>query len=291
MEFNGANDNFLNMKIDAHQHFWRYDAQRDGWITDEMSVLKRDFLPADLLPELLANGLDGTIAVQADQSERETQFLLDLAQQNTSILGVVGWVDLRSPSVADRLEYFAPFEKLCGFRHVVQAEPDDRFMLRQDFQRGIGMLADFGYTYDILIYPKQLPAAIELVQKFPKQPFIIDHLAKPEIKGARISEWAGHMRTIAQSPNVYCKVSGMITEADWQTWRAEEFRPYLDIVFDAFGTDRLIFGSDWPVCLLAGTYSRVKQLIVDYLADFPETDRAKIFGANAVHFYGLWVNA
>lgn len=279
------------MRIDAHQHFWQYDAQRDGWITDEMSVLKHDFLPADLLPELLANGIDGTIVVQADQSERETEFLLDLAQQNSSILGVVGWVDLRSPSVADRLEYFAPFEKLCGFRHVIQAEPDDRFMLRQDFQRGIGMLADFGYTYDILIYPKQLPAAIELAQRFPKQPFIIDHLAKPEIKGARISEWAGHMRTIAQNPNVYCKVSGMITEADWQTWRSEEFRPYLDVVFDAFGPDRLIFGSDWPVCLLAGTYSRVKQLIVDYLADFPETDRAKIFGANAVHFYGLWVNA
>ncbi|HKQ87835.1 MAG TPA: amidohydrolase family protein [Candidatus Acidoferrales bacterium] len=279
------------MKIDAHQHFWQYDAQRDGWITDEMSVLKRDFLPSDLLPELSANGIDGTIAVQADQSEREMQFLLELAEQNSAILGVVGWVDLRSPSLADRLEHFAPFEKLCGFRHVVQAEPDDRFMLREDFQRGIGMLADFGFTYDILIYPRQLPAAIELVQKFPKQPFIIDHLAKPEIKGARISEWAGQMRTIAQSPNVYCKVSGIVTEADWRTWRAEEFRPYLDVVFGAFGVDRLIFGSDWPVCLLAGTYSRVKQLIVDYLADFPESDRAKIFGANAVHFYGLWVNA
>ncbi len=279
------------MRIDAHQHFWQYDAHRDAWITDEMSVLKRDFLPSDLLPELSANGIDGTIAVQADQSERETQFLLDLAAQQSAILGVVGWVDLKSPSLADRLEYFAPFEKLCGFRHVVQAEPDDRFMLREDFQRGIGMLAEFGFTYDILIYPKQLPAAIELVQKFPKQPFIIDHLGKPEIKGARISEWAGQMRTIAQSPNVYCKVSGLITEADWQMWRAEEFRPYLDVVFDAFGPDRLIFGSDWPVCLLAGTYSRVKQLLVDYLADFPENDRTKIFGVNAVHFYGLWVNA
>jgi L-fuconolactonase len=279
------------MRIDAHQHFWRFDAQRDSWITDEMSVIKRDFLPSDLQPELVANGIDGTIAVQADQSEAETQFLLDLAAQNSSITGVVGWVDLRSPSLGERLEHLSQFEKLCGFRHVVQAEPDNRFLLREDFQRGIGMLADFGYTYDILIYPKQLPAAIEFVEKFPKQPFIVDHVAKPEIKGSRISEWAGQMRTIAQSPNVYCKVSGLITEADWHTWRKEEFRPYLDAVFDAFGNDRLIFGSDWPVCLLAGNYGQVKQLIVDYTADFSATDRAKIFGLNAVHFYGLRVNA
>lgn len=279
------------MRIDAHQHFWRYDAQRDSWITDEMSVIKRDFLPGDLQPELAANGIDGTIAVQADQSEAETQFLLDLAAQHDSIAGVVGWVDFRSPLLGERLEHFRQFEKLCGFRHVVQAEPDNRFLLGEDFQRGIGLLADFGYTYDILIYPKQLPAAIEFVGKFPKQPFIVDHVAKPQIKGARISEWAGEMRTIAQSPNVYCKVSGLITEADWQTWRKEEFRPYLDVVFDAFGNDRLIFGSDWPVCLLAGNYGQVKQLVVDYTADFSVTDRAKIFGLNAIHFYGLRVDA
>lgn len=279
------------MRIDAHQHFWRYDAQRDSWITDEMSVIKRDFLPGDLQPELVANGIDGTIAVQADQSEAETQFLLDLAAQHDSIAGVVGWVDFRSPLLGERLEHFSQFEKLCGFRHVVQAEPDNRFLLGEDFQRGIGLLADFGYTYDILIYPKQLPAAIEFVGKFPKQPFIVDHVAKPQIKGARISEWAGEMRTIAQSPNVYCKVSGLITEADWQTWRKEEFRPYLDVVFDAFGNDRLIFGSDWPVCLLAGNYGQVKQLVVDYTADFSVTDRAKIFGLNAIHFYGLRVDA
>lgn len=279
------------MRIDAHQHFWRYDAKRDDWITDQMSVIKRDFLPGDLQPELAANGIDGTIAVQADQSEVETEFLLGLAAQNSSIAGVVGWIDLRSPALGERLEYFHQFEKLCGLRHVVQAEADNRFLLREDFLRGIGMLAEFGYTYDILIYPKQLPAAIEFVAKFPKQPFIIDHLAKPEIKGARISEWAGQIRTIAQSPNVYCKVSGLITEADWRTWRKEEFRPYLDVAFEAFGNDRVIFGSDWPVCLLAGKYGEVKQLIVDYTADFSAEDRAKIFGLNAVHFYGLRVNA
>ncbi|HTZ76247.1 MAG TPA: amidohydrolase family protein [Candidatus Aquilonibacter sp.] len=279
------------MRIDAHQHFWHYDAQRDAWITDEMSILKRDFLPADLLPELAANGIEGTIAVQADQSEGETLFLLHLAAQHSAIAGVVGWVDLRSPNIGERLDYFSQFEKLCGFRHVVQAEADDRFMLNPDFLRGIAVLAEFDFTYDILIYPKQLPAAIEMVSRFPKQPFIVDHLAKPEIRGCRISQWAGQMRTLAQNPNVYCKVSGLATEADWHSWRAEDFRPYLDLVFDAFGIDRLIFGSDWPVCLLAGTYTRVRQLIVDYTADFSAADKAKIFGANAVHFYGLRVNA
>lgn len=279
------------MRIDAHQHFWQYDAQRDGWITDEMAALKRDFMPQDLVPLLAANEVDGCIAVQADSSERETEFLLGLASQHAKIAGVVGWLDLCAAALPERLEHFSRFEKLCGVRHVVQAEPDDRFMLREDFQRGIAMLADFGLTYDILIYPRQLPAAIELAAKFPKQPFIVDHLAKPEIKGARISEWAAQMRIIAQNPNVYCKVSGLITEADWHAWRKEEFRPYLDVAFEAFGPDRLIFGSDWPVCLLAGTYGQVKQLISGYTTDFSAADRANIFGLNAVHFYGLRVNA
>jgi L-fuconolactonase len=278
-------------KIDAHQHFWQYDVQRDSWITDEMSVLKRDFLPEDLLPEMAANDIDGCIAVQADQSERETLFLLDLASKYSAIAGVVGWIDLRSPLLADRLDYFSQFGKLRGFRHVVQSEPDDRFLLREDFVRGVATLAEFGFTYDLLIYPKQLPAAIGLVEKFPGQPFVIDHIAKPEIKSGRISPWAAHMKTIAASPNVYCKLSGLVTEADWRHWRAEDFRPYLDVVFDAFGTDRLIFGSDWPVCLLADTYRRVKQLVADYLSSFSDMDKDKIFGSNAVQFYGLRVNA
>jgi L-fuconolactonase len=279
------------MKIDAHQHFWQFDAQRDSWITDEMSVIRRDFLPQDLLPELAANHVDAAIAVQADQSERETLFLLDLAAQHSAIAGVVGWVDLGSPNLHQRLEHFAQFEKLCGFRHVVQAEPDDNFMLREDFQRGIAALADFGFTYDILIYPRQLPAAIRLVQRFPRQPFIIDHLAKPEIKAGRVSPWAEQMRAIAENPNVYCKVSGMVTEADWRNWRADDFRPYLDVVFEAFGPDRLVFGSDWPVCLLASTYMRVEELVAGYARNFPSPDQEKLFGANAIHFYGLRVNA
>ena len=279
------------MKIDAHQHFWRYDAQRDGWITDEMSVLRRDYLPDGLLGALAENDMDGCVAVQADQSERETFFLLDLAAQHSAIVGVVGWVDLRSHNLPERLEHFSHFEKLRGFRHIVQAEPDDQFLLREDFKRGIAALQKFGFTYDILIYPRQLPAAIALVKQFPEQRFVVDHLAKPDVKSRQVLPWAAQMREIAMSPNVYCKLSGLVTEADWQHWHADDFRPYFDVVFEAFGPDRLMFGSDWPVCLLAGTYKKVKQVLANYTLHFAEADREKIFGSNAVCFYGLRAGA
>ncbi len=275
------------MKIDSHQHFWKYDPARDTWITEEMSILKRDFLPEDLAHEYQANGIDASIAVQANQSENETLFLLDLANRNSKIAGVVGWVDLCSSKAAERLAFFSQFEKLRGFRHIAQAEPDERFLVRDDFVRGIAGLREFGFTYDILIYPKQLPAALELVARLPEQRFIIDHLAKPEIKTRGAASWATHMRNIAQSPNVYCKLSGLVTEADWHHWKREDFKPYLDVVFDAFGPQRLMFGSDWPVCLLAGSYQRVKQVIEDYLNGHSEDEKEKIFGDNAVGFYGL----
>ena len=275
------------MKIDSHQHFWNYDPARDTWITEEMSILKRDFLPEDLDHEYQANGIDASIAVQADQSENETLFLLDLANRNSKIAGVVGWVDPCSSKAAERLAFFSQFEKLRGFRHIAQAEPDERFLVRDDFVRGIAGLREFGFTYDILIYPKQLPAALELVAKLPEQRFIIDHLAKPEIKTRGAASWATHMRNIAQNPNVYCKLSGLVTEADWHHWKSEDFKPYLDVVFDAFGPQRLMFGSDWPVCLLAGSYQRVKQVIENYLNGHSEDEKEKIFGGNAVGFYGL----
>ncbi len=275
------------MKIDSHQHFWKYDPARDTWITEEMSILKRDFLPEDLGREYQANGIDASIAVQADQSENETLFLLDLANRNSKIAGVVGWVDLCSSKVAERLAFFSQFEKLRGFRHIAQAEPDERFLLRDDFVRGIGCLREFGFTYDILIYPKQLPAALELVARLPEQRFIIDHMAKPEIKTRGAASWATHMRNIAQNPNVYCKLSGLVTEADWHHWKSEDFKPYLDVIFDAFGPQRLMFGSDWPVCLLAGSYQQVKQVIEDYLNGHSEDEKEKIFGNNAIGFYGL----
>ena len=275
------------MNIDSHQHFWRYDPRRDAWITEEMSVLKRDFLPEDLIPQLRANRVEGSIAVQASQSESETTFLLDLAEQFDAIKGVVGWVDLCDPDLPKRLEHFSHFEKLRGFRHIVQSEPDDRFMLREDVLTGIRHLGEFEFTYDILIYPHQLPAAIELAERLPHQPFVLDHLAKPLIRSGVISPWADQIRLLAANPNVYCKVSGLITEADWRKWRETDFKPYLDVVFDAFVPARLMFGSDWPVCLLAADYCEVRQLLANYLDDFPVEQRDKIFGGNAERFYRL----
>lgn len=277
------------MIIDSHQHFWHYDAARDSWITEEMNVLKRDFLPADLQQEFATNGVEGCIAVQAAQSEEETLFLLDLAEKYPFVKGVVGWCDLRDSNLPARLEYFSQFEKLCGFRHVVQSEPDDDFLLREDFLRGIAQLKKFNFTYDILIYPKQLPAAIKFVEKFPEQAFVLDHIAKPFIKAQITEPWAAQIKELAQHPNLYCKVSGMVTEANWQNWQADDFKAYLDVVFEAFGTDRIMYGSDWPVCLVAASYQQVKDLLADYMSNFSSVEREKIFSLNAQHFYKLKV--
>jgi L-fuconolactonase len=277
------------MIIDSHQHFWHYDRKRYDWITDEMSPLRRDFLPADLQSEYQANRVEASVSVQVEQSENETRFLLQLAEENAFIKGVVGWVDLRDTNLSARLEYFAQFEKLCGFRHIVQAEPDDEFLLGEDFLRGVHMLKEFNFTYDILIYPKQLPAALKFVEKNPEQAFVIDHAAKPFIKDQVISPWREQMQEIAQHENVYCKVSGLVTEADWQNWQAADFKPYLDVVFEAFGIDRIMFGSDWPVCLVAATYNQVKQLIEDYVQGLSPAEKVKIFGLNAIRFYQLKV--
>ena len=275
------------MRIDSHQHFWRYDAQRHGWITDDMAVLRKDYLPEQLLPELKHNGMDGCITVQVEHSEAETMSLLDLAGRHPEIVGVVGWVDLAAHGLAARLRTLSQFPKLRGFRHVAQAEADDRFLVRPDILRGISALAEFGFTYDILIYPRQLPAAIELVGRFPQQKFVVDHLAKPPIKAGEIDAWAAQIRALGNAPNVYCKLSGMITEADWQHWQSKDLAPYLDVVFEAFGSDRLMFGSDWPVCLLAGSYARVKAVVSEYAGKHCPEQTDKIFGLNAARFYGL----
>ncbi len=274
------------MRIDAHQHFWKYNPVRDHWITDEMSVLKRDYLPEDLLPQLKAHRIDGCISVQASQSEDETEFLLALADRHSEILGVVGWVDLCANDVTHSLQRFATHRKFCGARHILQSEPDT-FMLQDSFLRGISCLRDFSLTYDLLLYSRQLPSAIELVSRFPHQPFVIDHIAKPEIRSKELHPWAEGIGQIARNPHVYCKLSGIITEADWDNWSEEDIRPYLDVVFEAFSCDRVMFGSDWPVCLLAGSYDRVIRLIEKYTEHFSEADRAKIFGLNAARFYGL----
>ena len=275
------------MNIDSHQHFWRYEPIRDAWITEEMSEIRRDFMPGDLLPELRRNNVDGCVAVQADQSEAETLFLLGLAAQHDEIKGVVGWVNLCAPDLPQRLKYFSQFEKLCGFRHIAQSEPDDRFLMRQHFIAGIQHLQRFGFSYDILIYPRQLAAAVELVQRIPDQRFVIDHLAKPSIRTGEISLWAQQIRILAEKPNVYCKVSGLVTEADWTNWRVTDFEPYLEVAFEAFGPDRIMFGSDWPVCLLAARYEQVKNLVAKYIERLPAAQQQKIFGLNAISFYGL----
>jgi L-fuconolactonase len=275
------------MRIDSHQHFWRYDPGRDGWITDEMAVLRRDYLPEELIQQMRASGVDHSIAVQADQSETETRFLLELADRYVEVSGVVGWVDLRASHLSERLEQFSKFKKLRGFRHIVQAEPDDRFLLREDFLHGVGLLAQHGFTYDLLIYPRHLPVATEFVRRFPAQKFVVDHLAKPSIKKAEIDSWAQGIRALAANSNVHCKLSGMVTEADWSSWTAADLKPYLDVVFDAFGADRLMFGSDWPVCLLAASYSQVENVIQDYTRDLSASEKEKIFGLNAARFYGF----
>jgi L-fuconolactonase len=275
------------MVVDSHHHFWRYDPARDTWITDEMSALKNNFTLREFRFECQSNGVDASIAVQADQSEAETLFLLNVAEHSNHIAGVVGWVDLRSPQLEDRLQYFSRFEKLRGFRHIAQSEPDDYFLARNDFVGGIARLRPFRYTYDILIYPKQLPAAIKLASRLPQQPFVLDHLAKPPVKSATLEPWSSHIRELAQNPNVFCKLSGLVTEANWTRWKATDFAPYLDVVFDGFGPDRLMFGSDWPVCLLAASYAQVKELIESYVDVHAPQHKEKIFGANAIRFYGL----
>ncbi len=272
------------MQLDSHQHFWKYDAAQYPWIPPG-SPLHRDWLPDDLAPLLAAAGLNGCIAVQARQTVEESRWLLQLAAESPIIKGVVGWVDLRSERVGEHLAELSANPKFRGVRHVVQDEPDDQFMLGVEFQHGISLLREFGLTYDLLIFPNQLPAAIELVQQFPEQPFVLDHIAKPPIKTGALHPWRELIRELAACPNVMCKVSGMITEADHANWTREQIAPYLTVVADAFGAERLMYGSDWPVCLLAGSYDRVFKLADDSFAAWDEAARRRVFGGNAQRFY------
>jgi len=275
------------MRIDAHQHFWRYDEREYGWIDDSLAALRRDFLPADLKPELECNGFQGCVAVQARQTLEETRWLLELAEHAPFILGVVGWVDLRSPRVRFELESLGRYPELVGVRHIVQSEPDERFLLQPDFLRGIAMLEEFDLAYDILIYGRHLSVAAEFVERFPRQRFVLDHLAKPPIKSGAIDDWARGIRELAALPNLYCKVSGLVTEADWQKWNPEDLRPYLDVAFECFGASRLMIGSDWPVCTVAGSYSRVMDVAKDYIREFSAEQRDAVLGGKAASFWRL----
>ncbi len=275
------------MRIDAHQHFWNYSAEQYPWMTDALAVLRQDKGPADLEPLLAAQRLEGSIAVQARQSLEESRWLLGLADRHPSIKGVVGWVDLRHPEVERDLAELARHPRFVGVRHVAQDEPDDDFLIRPEFVRGVARLKDFDLAYDILIYPKQLPAAIRLAERLPEQRFVLDHIAKPLVREGRLEPWASQLRTLAGFPNVWCKVSGLVTEAHWDRWQPADFRPYLEVAGEAFGPRRLMYGSDWPVCLLAGSYERVYQLADDAFGKAKPDDRDAFFGETAGSFYRL----
>lgn len=276
----------MNNRIDSHQHFWKFDPIRDSWIDESMLKIQRDFLPEDLLPLLTENKFSGCVAVQASQSEEETNFLLDLASKNDFINGVVGWVDLRAENISERLNHFSKFEKLKGFRHVVQGEADD-FMFGTAFRNGIAALKEFNFTYDILIFHRQLPAAIDLVKSFPEQNFVIDHIAKPDIKSGDIASWEKGIEEIAKFKNVSCKISGMVTEADWNSWKPSDLKPYLDVIFENFSSDKILFGSDWPVCNLASDYKEIVKTLEEYMSQFSIQDQEKIWSENAKSFYQL----
>ena len=274
-------------RIDSHQHFWKFDPVRDSWINDDMRVIQQDFFPVDLKPVLDKNGIDGCVAVQADQSETETDFLLGHAEENEFIKGVVGWIDLRSADLEKRLDHYSQFKKLKGFRHVLQGEADRSLMLRPEFMNGIKALNRYDFTYDILIYPDQLQFVPDLVNAFSDQKFVIDHVAKPYIKDKKIDGWAKDIQALSSLENLYCKVSGMVTEADWTAWTSADFTPYLDMVFETFGTKRLMFGSDWPVCNVAGGYNKVVGIVQNYMSKLSANEQADFWGNNAIAFYGL----
>jgi L-fuconolactonase len=272
------------VQIDAHQHFWVYDQLDYDWIDESMAAIRRNFLPADLKPLLEKNGFEGSVVVQARQTLDETRWLLELAEANPFILGVVGWVDLRSSGLRMTLESFAKKRKLVGVRHVVQSEPDN-FLLQPDFLRGISMLEEFDLAYDILIHTRHLPVAVKFVERFPRQRFVLDHLAKPPIKSGAVDVWAAGLRELAAFPNVFAKVSGLVTEADCQAWTPEDFGPYLDVAFACFGPSRLMIGSDWPVCMVAASYERTVDLVKDYLNAYSSEERAAVLGGNAAKFW------
>ncbi|KEQ30262.1 amidohydrolase [Pedobacter antarcticus 4BY] len=273
--------------IDSHQHFWIYDQVRHSWIPDEYAAIRRDFLPEDLAPVLLENQISGCIAVQAEQTLAETDFLLGLAANSPIVLGVVGWVDLRGNQLEKELEYYSSFPLLKGFRHILQGEHERDAFLRPDFTAGLALLEKYGFSYDILVHADQLQYIPALAAAFPGLAFVLDHLGKPDIASGEISSWKNHMQAIAAFDNVSCKVSGMITEADLKNWKPSDLHPYLDTVASLFGMNRLMYGSDWPVCLAAGSYAAVKNIVLTHFGTFSDAEQHAFFNGNVSAFYKL----
>ncbi len=275
------------MIIDAHHHLWNFNEAEYAWMDDSMSILKQDYLPADLEIQLPGSNILGTIAVQARQKLEETQWLLEMAGRHPFIKGVVGWFDLCSEKLQTQLNEFSPDPRLVGARHVIHDEPDDDFMLRPAFIKGMEKLVQYNLAYDLLLFPKHLHRAYELVSLFPDQRFILDHLSKPFIKTGVLDPWVEEITALASLPNVWCKISGMVTEADHEHWKYEDFIPYMDTVMEAFGTDRIMLGSDWPVCRLAGDYQQVMDIPARYFNDLDPIDKEKIFRLNCIECYEL----
>jgi L-fuconolactonase len=275
------------MKIDAHQHFWKYNNHEYVWMSAAMERLRKDYLPADLLPLMTASGVEGTVAIQARQTLEESEWLLQLADEWAFIRGVVGWVDLCSEQVSEQLERLFRHAKFRGVRHVVHDEPDDQFMLRRSFLDGLSKLEAFGLTYDLLLFPRHLPVACKVVNRFPNQRFVLDHIAKPPIRAREIDGWASDLKRLAAFPNVACKISGLVTEAKWDFWAKEDFEPYINVVLNAFGTDRLMIGSDWPVCTLAADYKSVVELETSYIGHLSNDEQRAILEKNPMQFYSM----
>ncbi len=275
------------MKIDTHQHFWKYNDIDYVWMSPGMDKLRKDYLPTDLLPLIDAAGISASVAVQARQSIEESTWLLQLADKYSFIRAVVGWVDLNSDHVAKQLEQFALNPKFRGVRHVVHDEPDDKFMLRQSFLNGLSQLTRFGLTYDLLLFPRHLPVACDVVKRFPNQLFVLDHIAKPPVRAREIEPWARDLKRLAGYANVFCKLSGLVTEAKWDSWETQDFDPYVDVVLNAFGPHRIMIGSDWPVCTLAADYSSVIKLETDYISRLSSAEQHAILERNPTEFYSI----
>jgi len=275
------------MRIDAHQHFWLFEPVKDAWITDDMQAIRRNFMPTDLAQVLKDNRMDGVIAVQADQSERETQFLLDLSTMYAMVKGIVGWVDLQSEAIGDRLRHFGQYPLVKGFRHIVEAESDPDFLMRPAVLNGIKHLTEQGYTFDLLVRPKHHAATLACVEANPGQRFVLDHMAKPNVRTRAFDDWAAFIEKLAAFPNVWCKISGLMTEADWKNWKPDDFAPYISHAVSRFGKDRVMFGSDWPVCLLAGSYADSIRIAAEQLSDFSPEEKEGFWGGNAVKFYNI----
>ncbi|MHB1700697.1 MAG: amidohydrolase family protein [Acidobacteriaceae bacterium] len=277
----------MTLRIDAHHHLWSYSAEDHGWIGDRMTQIRRDFLPADLEAELKSANIDGAVAVQTRQALEETEWLLRLASQHEVMRGVVGWAPIASPDFAATLERLREHRKLKGLRHVAQDEPDDAFLLREDFNAGIGLLRDTGLVYDILIFERHLPNAIQFVDLHPHQAFVLDHIGKPRIAQGEMEPWAANIRELARRENATCKLSGMATEADWAGWSLDTLRPYAEVVLEAFGADRVMMGSDWPVCLLAASYGRWVGTVEELVAALSQSERESVLGGTAMRVYDL----